>query len=304
MQVASRLGCRRSLKNYIKHTIMNKVIFIGELTLNVSLQPDGNATTRVGDRAVGAAMLDGRMGVETLFVGEAGADAVGDHIVSQLSSAKVDTASIDRFTEGATPVRITSDQSAPDKSVTHTSYPAEPVNPVWPRINEGDVVVFGSYMALDKRNHPRVIELVSHARARKAHVVYLPYFEPGQVTRITRVMPEVFESLEAATLVVATVDDLAALYPGVAPDAAFRDHIKFHCPRCLVLDRAGLKMRFFDGDESWTLDCHPTEGNDFDWIVGAIAGVTRTLVEGVRDPDDIMAKANETAHSNLADSLK
>ena len=230
MQVASRLGCRRSLKNYIKHTIMNKVIFIGELTLNVSLQPDGNATTRVGDRAVGAAMLDGRMGVETLFVGEAGADAVGDHIVSQLSSAKVDTASIDRF-------------------------------------NEGDVVVFGSYMALDKRNHPRVIELVSHARARKAHVVYLPYFEPGQVTRITRVMPEVFESLEAATLVVATVDDLA-------------------------------------GDESWTLDCHPTEGNDFDWTVGAIAGVTRALVEGVRDPDDIMAKANETAHSNLADSLK
>ena len=81
---------------------MNKVIFIGELTLNVSLLPDGNASTRVGDRAVGAAMLDGRMGVETLFVGEAGADAVGDHIVSRLTDARVDTKSVDRFTEGAT----------------------------------------------------------------------------------------------------------------------------------------------------------------------------------------------------------
>ena len=283
---------------------MNKVIFIGELTLNVSLLPDGNASTRVGDRAVGAAMLDGRMGVETLFVGEAGADAVGDHIVSRLTDARVDTKSVDRFTEGATAVRIASTQGTPDKAVTHTSYPAEPVNPVWPRINEGDVVVFGSYMSLDPRNHDRILELLAHARARKATVVYLPYYEPGQVTRITRVMPEVFENLEAASMVLATTADLAELYPGVEPEAAFRDHVRFHCNRCMVLDYDGLKRRFFDGDDSWTLDCHCTDGTEFDWTVGAIAGVTRALVEGMKDPDDIMAKANETAHSNLADSLK
>lgn len=285
---------------------MNKVIFIGELALNVSLSPDGTAQTRVGDRAVGAAMLDGMMGMETLFVGEAGSDAVGDHMVSKLTSAKVDTKSIDRFTEGKSPVRITSDtpEAKPESTVLHTSYPAEPVNPVWPRINEGDVVVFGSYLTLEERNHSRVIELVSHARARKAKVVYLPYFEPGQVSRITRVMPEIFDNLEAADLIVATTGDLDTLFPGETPDAAFKDHIRFHCPHCLVLDRKGLVMRYFDGDESWTLNCHPTDASEFDWTVGAIAGVTRALVEGMKDPDEIMAKANETAHSEIAASLR
>ncbi|MCM1164234.1 MAG: PfkB family carbohydrate kinase [Muribaculaceae bacterium] len=282
---------------------MNKVIFIGELALNVSLSTDGTATTRVGDRTVGAAMLDGSMGIDTLFVGEAGADAIGDHIVTKLETSKVDTKCIDRYTEGKSPVRITSD-NRPEASVMHTDYPGEPVNPVWPRINEGDVVVFGSYMAIEERNHQRVMELASHARARKAKVVYLPYFEPSQVARITRVMPEIFDNLEAADLVVATTSDLAALFPTQSIEKAFNDHIKFHCQRCLVLDKANLKMHFFDDNESWTLDCHPTDASDFDWTVGAIAGVTRALVEGMKDPDDIMAKANETAHSQLASSLK
>lgn len=283
---------------------MNKVIFIGDLTLNVTLGDDGTAVTRVGDRAVGAAMLDGRMGIETLFVGEAGADTVGDHIVKTLRQATVNTDSIDRFTEGATSVTITSGSTSGAIPVSHKDAPAEPVNPVWPRINEGDVVVFGSMMALEDRNHPRVMELASHARARKATVVWLPYFEPGQVSRITRVMPAVFDNLEAASLVVATVDDLAAIYPGETPESAFKDHMRFHCPRCLVLDRDNLTMRFFDGDESWTLHCHPTSLNSFDWTVGAIAGVTRALAEGMSDPDDIMAKANETAHSHLASTLQ
>lgn len=290
---------------------MNKVIFIGELTLNVSLRADGSATTRVGDRAVGAAMLDGEMGVETLFVGEAGADAVGDHIVSNLSASHVDTSSIDRFTEGATPVKIASESAREgakdDNAVVHAAYPTEPVNPVWPRINEGDVVVFGSYMALDKRNHQAVLDLVKHAKARKAHVVYLPYFDPKLVTRITRVMPEIYDCLEASTLVVATTADLAAIFPGEDPAKAFKDHILFYCPRCLVMDRESLTMRFFDHDESWSLKCHPTQAPEADWVMGAIAGVTRALVEDSEhkaDPDDIMARANETAHSNLADSLK
>lgn len=86
---------------------MNKVIYIGDLTLNVSINPDGSAATRVGDRLVEAAMLDSLMGVETIFVGEASADIVGDHIVSHLAKAGVDTSSIDRYSEGVSPVKIT-----------------------------------------------------------------------------------------------------------------------------------------------------------------------------------------------------
>lgn len=60
---------------------------------------------------------------------------------------------------------------------------------------------------------------------------------------------------------------------------------------------------FFDGDSSWTLKCHPTAGDRFHWTSAAIAGAVRALTEGVTDPDDIMAKANETAHSILSEKI-
>ena len=76
---------------------MNKAIYIGELALNVTLPAGkgGVASTSIGDRIVSAAMLDGKMGVETLFVGEAAADPVGDHLVNALNEAGLDTASVD-----------------------------------------------------------------------------------------------------------------------------------------------------------------------------------------------------------------
>ena len=282
---------------------MNKAIFIGELSLNVTLpqQCDGAAATRVGDRLVAAAMIDGEMGVETCFVGETAADAVGDHIISALKKSHIDTTSVDRFTEGASPVRITSAAAGDNRAVLHSAYPSEPVNPVWPRVNEGDVTVYGSYMVLDKRNHSRIIELLDHARARKAETVYLPYFDPRQVSRTTRIMPEAWDNLEAASLAIATVKDLDALFPGEDPATAFSGHILFYCRRCLILDYSSLTMRFFDGDRSWTFDCHPTANDEFTWTAGAIAGAVRALTEKISDPDDIMAKANETARSRLSD---
>ncbi len=281
---------------------MNKAIYIGELTLNITLQPDATASTKVGDWAVNAAVLDGRMGVPTVFIGEVAADAVGDHIVAHLDNSKVDVKSIDRYTEGLSPVRIYgTDPQA--KVVGHEKFPAEPVNAIWPRIDEGDVVVFGSYMALDERNHQRLLELLKYAKARKATVIYLPYFAPYQVPRITRVMPQIFDSLELADIVITTIDDIKAIFPGDDIAATFKSHILFYCRKLLCMDAAAKEMRFFDGEESWSKKCHPSANTPFQWYAGALAGAVRAIAETRHDADDIMEAANETAHSELAASL-
>lgn len=281
---------------------MKKAIYIGELSLNVALCSDGTATTGVGDWAVNAALLDGRMELPTIWIGEAAAGTVGDHIVSRLKDANMDVASIDRFTEGVSPVRVFPDGDDKVK-VDHSRFPAEPVNAIWPRIDEGDVVVYGSYMALEERNHARLLELLRHAKARKAFLVYLPYFETHQVPRITRVMPSIFDNLELADLVIGRDADIRAIFEGKEMDAIFKDHILFYCRRFLHIDPNDHKLRFFDGDKSWSLLCHPTDNTEFQWSAGALAGAVRALVEDKRDPDDIMAYANETAHSELASQI-
>ncbi len=282
---------------------MNKAIYIGELALNVSLCADGRAETGVGDWSVNAAVLDGRMELPVIWVGEAAAGTVGDHIIRYLQDAGVGTDSVDRFTEGVSPVRVF---NAGDSSTTvdHSRYPEEPVNAIWPRIEEGDVVVYGSYMALEERDHARVLDLLRHAKARKAYLVYLPYFESHQVPRITRVMPSVFDCLELADLVVARDADIRAIFPEPEIETIFRDHILFYCKRFLQLDPVAKKMRYFDGDQSWSLLCHPTDNSEFQWSAGALAGIVRGLTEGQRDPEELMATGNETAHSELASALK
>lgn len=282
---------------------MNKAIYIGELALNVSLCADGRAETGVGDWSVNAAVLDGLMELPVIWVGEAAAGTVGDHIIKYLQDARVGTDSVDRFTEGVSPVRVFKDGDAAT-TVDHSRYPDEPVNAVWPRIDEGDVVVYGSYMALEERDHARVLDLLRHAKARKAYLVYLPYFESHQVPRITRVMPSVFDCLELADLVVGRDADIRAIFPEPEIKTIFKDHILFYCKRLLQLDPAAKKMRYFDGEESWSLDCHPTDNSEFQWSAGALAGVVRGLTEGKRDPEELMAIGNETAHSELASGLK
>lgn len=284
---------------------MNKVIYIGELTLNISLAGSGSASTRVGDWLVTAAMLDGQMGVETLFVGEAGADAAGDHIVKTLEEAKVDVGSIDRFTEGATPVRVEhADPESTARPVIHSAFPTEPVNPVWPRVNPGDILVFGSYMAIEPRCHAQVLDLVKYAKARKATVVYLPFFAKEQVPRITRVMPAVFDNFEQADMIVCRAADLQALFPGESPEAAFKNHLNFYVNRFMFVDYDTLHLRIFDGpNASWTLQCHPTTNSRLQWESGVLAGLSKAMTEGVTDPDALMNAANETAHSNLAATI-
>lgn len=278
---------------------MKKAIYIGELSLSVSLFPDGSAQTGVGDWAVNAALLDGRMELPTIWVGEAAAGTVGDHIVRTLEEARVDVTSVDRFTEGVSPVRIFP-EGDDSRKVDHSRFPAEPVNAVWPRIDEGDIVVYGSYMALEERNHSRLLEFLRYAKARKAYLVYLPYFEAHQVPRITRVMPSVFDCLELADLIVGRDGDIRAIFGGKDTEAIFKDHLLFYCPRFLHMDPAEKKLRFFDGNRSWSLLCHKTDNSELQWSAGVLAGAVRALAEGKRDPDEIMDYANETSHSELA----
>lgn len=283
---------------------MNKSIYIGELSLSVALSADGRAETGVGDWAVNAAAIDGRLGLPVGWLGEVASGVVGDHILAYLQRADVDVKAVDRFTEGVSPVRVFN-AGEPSTTINYNRDPADPFNVVWPRIEEGDVVVYGSYMTLEERNHERLLDFLKYAKARKAQLVYLPYFEAHQVPRITRVMPSVFDCLELADLVVGRDAEVRAIFPGGGMDAIFKSHIFFYCRRFLHLDPSTGEMQFFDGGDSVaSCRCRPTaELSEFQWSAGVLAGVVRALAEGRLDAEKIMACGCETACSPLAESV-
>lgn len=231
---------------------MGKIIFIGELPLNLIFDRNGGVTVRQCDRIGRTAAALAAAGREVVMVGEAAADPVGDMIVNYLASAGVDVRPVDRFTEGRSPQRDIFEQ--PDGSVCIVGYGREPdveFDTVWPRIEPDDVVVFGSYFSLNDRVRPRLLDLLEHARARKATVVYLPYFETFQVPRVTRVMPSVLDNMELADVIVTTTDDLQLIFGNRDAAGNYRLHIEFYTPRFYNIDIDSATVeRFPDREKS------------------------------------------------------
>ena len=158
---------------------MRKVISIGESVLDTVFVNRQPVKAMVGGRIANATASLGMTGVPVTFCSECGTDSVGDMIVDFFVQHQVNTKSIDRYTEGSTPLSaIFSDHNGQEKIVNYGVYPpGERFNVVWPRIDEGDIVLFGSLYAIDAPQRESLYELLSYAAERKAILVYLPGFQ-------------------------------------------------------------------------------------------------------------------------------
>lgn len=109
---------------------MSKIFCIGECALAFDL--DGSAAN-IGlfGRIAQAAAILGRQGAPVSILSEAAADPVGQAAVDTLTEAGVNTAGIDRFTDGTTPViiRMGTRPIRYETMVTNVSTSSGPISP-------------------------------------------------------------------------------------------------------------------------------------------------------------------------------
>ncbi|MDE6136693.1 MAG: hypothetical protein K2F97_04390, partial [Muribaculaceae bacterium] len=263
-----------------------KIICIGECGLDIVFGADGMPLGAMpGGRLANAAALLARGGLPVVVAGEAAADAVGDTVVAFLADAGADTHCVDRFTEGRTPVTIF--MPAADGHMTATRYEAyaeECFDIVWPRIEEGDIVLFGGYYAIDRRMRARMLPLLQHAEERKAVLVYLPGFMPQQEPRITRVMPAILENLELAHMACTRSADLQMIFGGKDAEACYKNHIGFYCSTLLNVDAAARTLTLYSRGGTDTLELPLSQCTSLIWNAGAAAGAVKALHEAEATP--------------------
>ena len=150
------------------------------------------------------------------------------------------------------------------------------------RIDEGDIVLFGSLYSIAQPQRERVYELLSYAAERKAVMVYLPGFQHGINFRITRVLTAILENLELSSIVVAHERDLADIFPGESAEKAYHNHFEYYCP-CFIHIGADGGVDAFVGKEHWQFRCPtPQNLNWLGWQSGFTAGVICALLsEGI-----------------------
>lgn len=262
---------------------MKKVIAIGQSVLDIVHLDGKPVASYTGGRIANMSASLGRCGIHVEYVSECACDKIGDMVVDFLKSNNVGTSSIDRFTDGKSQVSlIFRDSNGKEDYAEYVSYPDTRFNVLWPRIEEGDIVVFGSYFAIDSKPRKGLLELLNYARERKAVIVYLPGFHKELCTRITRVMPEILENLEFADLVIARQADMEIIFDKSDALASYNEHIKFYCPNFVFTD-SNNGMQIFSSGICKSLefvDCPPQNrlGKDAAVAAGIVYGMLRENV--------------------------
>ncbi|MCD8166686.1 MAG: PfkB family carbohydrate kinase, partial [Bacteroides sp.] len=187
---------------------MRKVIGIGETILDIIFR-DLQPTTAVPGGSVFNGIISlGRLGVPTTFISETGDDQVGRIITGFLRENGVNSDHVSIFSDGNSPVSLAFlDQQHNAEYLFYKDYPRQRLEVDLPDIEEDDILMFGSYFALNPALREKMVELLEKARDKKAIIYYDLNFRHTHVQEVVRLTSTLIENLEYADIVRGSSED-------------------------------------------------------------------------------------------------
>ena len=224
---------------------MRKIIGIGETILDI-LFKDGVAATSVPGGSTFNSMISlGRVGVSACFVSEIGDDKVGGIVRTFLTDHGVDDRFLTEYPDCKSPISLAFLDA--NNNATYSFY-KEPFGKRadWecPKIERDDIVLFGSYYALNPDMRYKVTALLDEARRAGAIIYYDVNFRRNHAGEAIKLMGTVIENLEYADIVRGSDEDFEVLYRIGEGSRVFKEKIDFYCPR-LIYSRGAKGVEFY-----------------------------------------------------------
>lgn len=213
---------------------MRKVIGIGETILDIIFRGDQPTAAVPGGSIFNGIVSLGRAGIPISFISETGNDHVGSIILQFMRDNHIPTDHVNVFPDGKSPVSLAFLNNQSDAEyIFYKDYPKQRLDVVYPKLEEDDIVVIGSYYALNPVLRDKVLELLDQAREKKAIVYYDPNFRSSHKEEAIKLAPTIIENLEYANIVRGSQEDFFYMYNLREADKIYKDKIKFYCPNFL-----------------------------------------------------------------------
>ncbi len=262
---------------------MRKVIGIGETIYDVVFKNNQPFMALPGGSTFNCVVSLGRLNVPALFVSEAGNDKIGNIIKDFMKENNLSIDYIDFFNEGSTPVALAFlDENQDVEYAFCRNFPERRLPIDLPPINENDIVVLGSYFAVNLLLREKILELLENARKRNAVVYYDINFRKAHAYERMKLMSSFLENFEYSTIIRCSDEDLQSLYPGESIDKIYTDRISFYCKNFIVTqgaDHVILKTgRFEKSYEVASLDPVSTIGAGDNFNAGIIYGMMKYAI--------------------------
>ena len=295
---------------------MRKVIGIGETILDIIFKNDQPIGAVPGGSVFNGIISLGRSGIPTSFISETGNDRVGRSIISFLEENHVDASKVNVYPEAKSPISLAFlNENNDAEYIFYKDHPHDKLDFVFPDVQADDIVMFGSFYAVNPVIRPQVYAFLDYAHNQGAILYYDVNFRASHRNEVIKVTPNLLENLEFADIIRGSKEDFAVLFNKSDADSVYRSQISFYCKN-FVYTQGGepLELRAVGGI-SRQYPALPTEtvstigaGDNFNagFVYGLVKyGVTREMLEtGVPEElwDKVVSEAQQFA-ANVCKSI-
>ena len=258
-----------------------RVIGIGETVLDILFKNDQPLKAVPGGSTFNSIVSLGRAGVNCAMVTDVGGDHVGDIICQFLVDNGVSPEYVCRHENVKSHITLAFlDENNDAQYVFYKDHASVILDGKVPEIGKDDVVLFGSFFAINPAIRPVVGELLRAARKAGAWLYYDVNFRKNHIADLPVVMPNIEENMGLANVVRGSMEDFNYLY-GLNDGDAIYEKVSQFCETLILTDGArSIRVYTPEGFETYLVKAIETvstvgAGDNFN------AGYIYAMLKGV-----------------------
>lgn len=215
-----------------------KVIGIGETVFDILFKGAQPLKAVPGGSTFNSIVSLGRAGVPCAIVTEVGGDHVGDVICRYLQENGVSTDYVCRHDNAQTPVSLAFlDENNDAQYEFYKDAAPVALDGKLPVIGKDDIILFGSFFAINPIIRPVVGGLVKAEREAGAWIYYDVNFRKNHLAELPGLMPNIEENMRVADVVRGSTEDFGYLY-GLHDGEAIYEKVSLMCSTLILTDGA------------------------------------------------------------------
>ena len=216
----------------------NRIIGIGETVLDILFKNDQPQKAVPGGSTFNSIVSLGRASVPCVMVTEVGGDHIGDLICRYLVENGVSSEYVCRQEGVKSHVTLAFlDEHNDAQYVFYKDHASVALDGELPQIQHDDVVLFGSFFAINPAIRPAVSIMLHNARNVGAWLYYDINFRKTHIPDIPDVMANIEENMRLADVVRGSMEDFGYLY-GLQSGEAIYQQVRQFCDTLILTDGA------------------------------------------------------------------
>ena len=209
---------------------MRKVIGIGETVLDIIFKEGQPIGAVPGGSVYNGLISLGRAGISTAIISETGNDRVGRKIIDFARENGVNADNISVFPDSKSPISLAFlDEKNDAEYLFYKDHPRDQLDFAYPDIQADDIVMYGSFYAVNPVIRPQVKGFLDYARQRGAILYYDVNFRPAHRHEVVKLTSNLLENLGMADIVRGSNEDFEVIFRKTDPDVVYNAEVSFYC---------------------------------------------------------------------------